>query len=243
MKSLANSSCARVLLIPFVLGAAFAQAPAGNWFTVRRGSMCVTEGAIVETAGDRLQVNVPKMRAYVNTWTSQSIELRFTYRGPTQKKVALGSGEMRQQFGLKLRAQDACNLVYAMWRVEPESKLVVSVKRNPSAHTSAACGERGYENIAPRRASDLPRLRPGESHTLRAEMKKEELQVFVDDREVWVGDVGQGAAKIEGPVGIRSDNARLEFELKAGEYVGVHPNFVLPCQSAPGPTPLSRRPY
>jgi hypothetical protein len=243
MKSLANSSCARGLLIPFVIGFAFAQAPAGNWFTVRRGSLCVTEGAIGEADKDRLSVNTPKMRAYVNTWASQAIELRFTYRGPTQKKVSLGSGEMRQQFGLKLRAQDACNLVYAMWRIEPESKLVVSVKRNPRAHTSAECGERGYENVKPRRASDLPRLRPGESHTLRAEMKKEELQVFVDDREVWAGDAGPDAATLDGPVGIRSDNSQLEFELKAGEYTGVHPNFVLGCKSAPTPTRLSRRPY
>ncbi len=243
MKSPVNSYCARVLLIPLVLGTAFAQAPAGNWFRVRRGSLCVTEGTIAETAGDRLSVSVPKMRAYVNTWASQAIELRFTYNGSTQKKVALGSGEMRQQFGLKLRAQDACNLVYAMWRVEPESKLVVSVKRNPGAHTSAACGERGYENLTPRRAADLPRLRPGESHTLRAEMKKEELQVFVDDREVWAGEVGADAAKIEGPVGIRSDNAQLQFELKAGEYAGVHPNYVLGCKSEEAPTRLSRRPY
>jgi hypothetical protein len=183
------------------------------------------------------------MRAYVNTWASQAIELRFTYRGPTQKQLALGSGETRQQFGLKLHAPDACNLVYAMWRVEPESKLVVSVKRNRSAHASAACGERGYEDVTPRRASELPRLRPGESHTLRAEMKKEELLVFVDDREVWAGDVGPGAAALEGPVGIRSDNAQLEFELKAGEYAGVHPNYVLGCKSAPRATPLSRRPY
>lgn len=243
MKSPVNSSCARVLLILLVLSAAFAQAPAGNWFRVRRGSLCVTEGTIAETAGDRLSVNVPKMRAYVNTWASQAIEMRFTYDGPTQKKVALGSGEMRQQFGLKLRAQDACNLVYAMWRVEPESKLVVSVKRNPKAHTSAACGEHGYENLKPQRASDLPRLRPGESHTLRAEMKKEELQVFVDDREVWAGEVGRDAATLEGPVGIRSDNARLQFELKAGEYAGVHPNFVLGCTSAEGPMRPIPRPH
>lgn len=243
MKSAVNSPCVRILLIPFVLSAAIAQAPVGNWFTVRRGSLCVTEGTIAEIAGDRLSVNVPKMRAYVNTWTSQAIEMRFTYDGPTQKKVALGSGEMREQFGLKLRAQDACNLVYAMWRIEPESKLMVSVKQNPGSHSSAACGERGYENLKPRRTSDLPRLRPGESHTLRAEIKKEELRVFVDDREVWAGEVGADAARIEGPVGIRSDNAQLQFELKAGEYEGVHPHYVLGCKSEEGPMMPSPRPH
>ena len=34
----------------------------------------------------------------------------------------------------KLRAEDACNLVYVMWRIEPQSRLVVSVKRNPGQH-------------------------------------------------------------------------------------------------------------
>jgi len=107
--------------------------------------------------------------------------------------------------------------VYAMWRVYPESKLVASVKRNPSEHTSAQCGNHGYTNIKPWKRSALPRLRPGESHTLRAELKQRELTVFVDNREVWQGDIGPWAAKLDGPVGIRSDNAQLEFDLKARE--------------------------
>ena len=74
--------------------------------------------------------------------------------------MPLASGEMRRQFGLKLRAEDACNLVYAMWRIEPESKLVVSVKSNPGQHTSAQCGNRGYQNIKPLHSSPLPSLRP-----------------------------------------------------------------------------------
>jgi hypothetical protein len=75
------------------------------------------------------------MRAYVNTFTSQPIEAHFTFLGSTGNEARLGSGELRCQFGLKLRAQDACNLDYAMWRIEPESKLVVSVKSNSrSAH-------------------------------------------------------------------------------------------------------------
>ena len=65
MKGPVNSFYVRVLLISLVVGAAFAQAPSGRWFTVRRGSLCVTEGTIGEADGDRLAVNVPKMRAYV----------------------------------------------------------------------------------------------------------------------------------------------------------------------------------
>jgi hypothetical protein len=173
-------------------------------------------------------VNVPKMRAYVNAWTAQSIELRFTYLGQTES--ALGSGEVREQFGMKLRAQDPCNLVYSIWRIVPESKLVVSVKRNPTDHTSTECGNRGYRNVKPRRASALPLLQTGEMHSLRAEMTGQEVDVSVDGREVWSGDVGSDAASLTGPVGIRSDNARFEFDLLAGEDPRPHPFAVQPCK-------------
>ena len=133
------------------------------------------------------------MRAYVNAYTQPVAEARFTYFGPTVNEAPLASGEMRRQFGLKLRAQDACNLVYAMWRIEPESKLVVSVKSNPGEHTSAQCGNRGYQNIKPRRSSPLPVLDSGGTHILRAEMKGAEMQVFADNFLVWEGSVGPDA--------------------------------------------------
>jgi hypothetical protein len=196
-------------------------AASSGWITIHRDNLCVTEG-VIETAGnDRLSVNATKMRAYVNQRTAQSAEVRFTYLGGTSKETALGSGAIRRQFGLKLRAQDPCNLVYAMWRIEPESKLVVSVKRNPGAHTSAECGNRGYENIKPRKASPVPHLQPGQSHTLRAEMKNTELRVFADNQEVWEGDLAADAGTLDGPLGIRSDNARLEFEFLARASEGT----------------------
>jgi hypothetical protein len=54
-----------------------------------------------------------------------------------------------------------------MWRIEPESELVVSVKSNPGQHTSAECGNRGYRNIKSR---PVPVLRSGHTHDLRAEI-------------------------------------------------------------------------
>jgi len=213
-----------------LLYASFAQSVA--WLTIQRDRLCVTEGAIESAAGDRLSVNVPKMRAYAE-WTTPSAELRFTYLGGTQKESALGSGTIRRQFGLKLLAQDPCNLVYAIWRVDPESKLVVSVKSNPGEHTSAECGNRGYKNIKPRKTSAVPHLVPGQSHTLRAEMTNSELRVFVDNHEVWEGDVGADAAKLDGPVGIRSDNARLEFDFLAREQKGAHPHYAQACRDGP----------
>jgi hypothetical protein len=218
------------LLCAALLGAA-ALAQSAGWLTIGRDRLCVTEGAIEKTANNRLSVNVPKMRAYVTEWTAQSGEVRFTYLGGTSKESALGSGTIRRQFGLKLLAQDPCNLVYAIWRIDPESRVVISVKRNPSQHTSAECGNRGYENIKPRKSSTVPRLEPGKSHTLRAEMRDTELRVFADNHEVWQGDVGPDAAKLDGPVGIRSDNARLEFDFLAREPKGPHPDSVKACKA------------
>jgi hypothetical protein len=128
---------------------------------VPRAKLCVTEGTMEESPGGELIVSVPKMRAYANAFTSQLIEAHVTFSGSTGHEARLGSGELRRQFGLKLRAQDACNLVYAMWRIEPESKLVVSMKSNPGQHTSAECGNRGYRNIkaAPQHARSCSALR------------------------------------------------------------------------------------
>jgi hypothetical protein len=194
---------------------------------VSRDLLCVTEGSLQE-AGQRFEVSVPKMRAYVTRWTSQSIAANFTYLGPSANEAKLASGETRRQFGLKLRAEDACNLVYAMWRMTPQAELVVSVKSNPGQHTSAECGNRGYRNVKPLRGSRLPVLRAGDKHSLSAEMQGEQLRVLIDGSVVWDGEVGVG---FDGPVGIRSDNVRLEFELQAGDASRAHPNAVIACRA------------
>jgi len=193
------------------------QTPGARLTPVSKANLCVTEGAIEELPGQRLSVNVPKMRAYVNAYTQPVVEARFTYLGSTGNEARLASGEMRRQFGVKLRAQDACNLVYAMWRIEPESKLVVSVKSNPGEHTSAQCGNRGYQNIKPLRSIPVPVLSSGDTHTLRAQMNEAEMKVFADNSLVWEGSLGPDALRFDGPVGIRSDNARLQLDLLTGQ--------------------------
>jgi hypothetical protein len=171
------------------------------------------------------------MRAYLDAITPQAVEVHFKYLGATGNEARLGSGELRRQFGLKLRAQDACNLVYAMWRIEPESKLVVSVKTNPFQHTSAECGNRGYRNIKPRVSKPVPTLHPGDVDTLRAELSGTEMRVFVDDGLVWEGSVGPEALNLEGPVGVRSDNARFEIELRAALPRKSQPGQAAGCRS------------
>jgi hypothetical protein len=234
MKNLATIALLMASIASFIYGLAPANAPSAVWLPASRSNLCVTEGVIKDASDNQLSVDVPKMRAYVNRSTEQTIEARLTYLGPTSVQAPLGSGEMRQQFGLKLHAQDACNLVYAIWRFEPESKLVVSVKSNPGEHTSAECGNRGYRNITADTSSPVPAVQPSQTHTLRAEMAGAELTVFVDDTQVWEGNVGAAATALSGPVGIRSDNARLELEVRARQSDGPHPNYVLRCKAEAG---------
>ena len=224
-------------ILAIVLLTGFSSAHAqigGRTLNLARGSLCVTEGEIGVDTGNHLAVDAMKMRAYANTWTSDAIEARFTYLGGTEQESALGSGEIRRQFGLKLHAQNACNLVYAMWRIEPESKVVVSIKKNPGQTMSSECGNRGYQNIKPRHAGPVPTLRRGDTHTLSAQLHGSEMEVSIDGRSVWEGDLGPEAGDLAGPVGIRSDNIRLAFDLKAGTAAGMHPDFHIACKFGPG---------
>lgn len=206
------------------------QSSSGQLLPASRENLCVTEGALEESPGDGLFVTVPKMRAYLNAPTPQLVEVRFTYFGATTNEAPLGSGEIRRQFGLKLRAQDPCNLVYAMWRIEPESKLVVSVKSNPGQHTSAECGNRGYRNIKPLRSAPVPALHSGDPHALRAEIHGAEMRVFADSALVWQGSIGPEALAFDGPVGIRSDNARLQLKLLTAQPLRIPPGKAPGCR-------------
>jgi len=224
---------AAALAILAVVGATVPASHSAEHLTrISRDLLCITEGALQE-AGQRFEVSVPKMRAYVTRWTSPSVATTFTYLGPSANEAKLASGETRRQFGLKLRAQDACNLVYAMWRLTPQAELVVSVKSNPGQHSSAECGNRGYRNVKPLHGSRLPVLRAGDKHSLSAEMQGEQLRVLVDGSVVWEGSVGADALAFDGPVGIRSDNVRLEFELQAGDVSRTHPNPDIACRTGP----------
>jgi hypothetical protein len=207
---------ARVAIALVVTSAGPASASSSLPHQVSRAGLCVTEGTIDELpASHRLSVDSPKMRAFVNARPVQSIEARFAYLGATSHDVPLGSGTIRRQFGLKLRAQDACNLIYAMWRIEPESKLVVSIKENPGQHLSAECGNRGYVNIKPQRSAPPPKLRPGEVHTLRAEMTPTTMNIYIDKTLAWQGPLSPDVLKWDERVGVRSDNVRVQFDLAA----------------------------
>ena len=175
----------------------------------------VPNGRIEKAAGNRLMVSTKEMRATLKYRTQQDVTVQFTYLGPTQEVSRLGSGEIRSQFGIKLRAQDTCNIVYVMWHFAPDQRVAVSVKRNPGQRTHEECLDHGYiNNIKPRVAAQPPAVHPDQPHVLRASMKGSNLSVTADNRVVWQGDLGPVALEFDGPVGVRSDNAHVVFDFQ-----------------------------
>lgn len=195
-----------LVLAIFALPAAQAQA--------RPGDFDVNDGKIESAKGHRLSVSTKEMRATLKFTTEQTATVKFTYLGPTKEVARLGSGEVRSQFGIKLRAQDDCNVIYVMWHFAPDQKIAVSIKRNPGKRTHAQCLDRGYiNNLKPRLSDAPPPVEPNQPHVLTATMSGSDLSVTTDNKLVWWGDLGPIALTLRGPVGLRSDNARLLFDL------------------------------
>ncbi len=202
---------------------------------VKREQLCVTNGVVSVLPDGRLAIDTPSSRAFVRIATPQTAEIRFRYVGPSKGSKPLASGEMRRQIGIKLRAQDTCNLLYVMWHIEPDTRIAVSIKRNPGQHTHQECDARGYVNMTPRSRIVLPKILPGALHSLRAELRGQELSVVGDGNVVWEGNVGIGIAAFDGPVGLRTDNARFEFEYFAGvPAFGAPQEALSPCKQSPG---------
>lgn len=177
--------------------------------------LCVTEGEVRPAEGGRLAVRLPKMRAYVNHPSADAAQLAFTYLGPTDTTASLGSGLNRRQLGLKLRSQDPCNLVYVMWRIEPKSQIVVSIKSNPGQQSSAQCANRGYRNVRPTHTTAPPALGNGQTHILLARIGGDELRAYIDGVIAWQGSPGPEVDALRGSVGVRTDNVQLDFALSA----------------------------
>jgi len=195
-------------------------------------AMCATHGAL-HPGGGHLRISDPTVRAVAPTTGGDGARLRFVYGGPTQQVAALASGQIRRQVGLKLRAEDGCNLVYVMWRLEPKPGVEVSIKRNPGRHTHEECGASGYTKITPRRSIAAPRLKPGTEHTLQAEITGPHLYVWIDGKTVWRGKLEATAKHLVGPAGFRSDNVQIDV----AEFAAPEPGAAVAADAgaaAPG---------
>ncbi len=180
-------------------------APSIDVHPIDHDAICVTKGDVTDAA-----IREPTVRAYARGSTGDAAQLTFTFNGDADRARALANGELRRQMGLKLRAQDSCNVVYVMWRLDPKPKLEVSVKANPGKRTHEECGADGYTKIKPAAARPVPFLDVGATHTLRAEIVGDALYAWIDNALVWTGTLPPEAREIRGPAGMRSDNVKLD---------------------------------
>jgi hypothetical protein len=175
----------------------------------------VTSGTMTRRSPTRFSVEHPSFRAELGDAPRSAAEIAFTYNGPTAKDAPLASGELRRQIGLKLRAHDTCNVVYAMWHIEPSRGIEVSVKSNPGQSTHEACGDRGYVFVRSRApAPILPPIRAGERHLLDATITGNVLRVIADGTTAWEGELPAAAFAFDGPAGVRTDNGSFDIELR-----------------------------
>jgi hypothetical protein len=141
--------------------------------------------------------------------------LEFAYFGPTVHDEPLASGELRRQIGLKLRAQDTCNVVYVMWHIEPIPRIEVAVKYNPGLHVHPACHDHGYSFVAPESSRPLAPVEPNSWHSLSASVEGHTLEVSADGAVAWRGALPSAAFSFDGPVGLRSDNGRFSVRFRS----------------------------
>jgi hypothetical protein len=179
-------------------------------------ALTVTSGAVSRGPDGGLAIRAPTVRAVAEGRGRADVEIAFTYRGPSAETAPLASGEVRRQIGLKLLAQDTCNVLYVMWHIEPTMGIHVALKSNPGRHAHAECGDGGYQTLAPTwsRAVASP-IRAGAPRTLRATIEHDLLRVTADGAPVWTGQLPPAARALDGPVGLRSDNAEFDLELLA----------------------------
>ena len=173
-----------------------------------KDALCVTKGKAAIGA----KIVEPTVRAVAKGSLGESASLTFQYDGDTESVRELAGGQARRQIGLKLRAQDGCNLVYVMWRLDPKPKLDISVKLNPGKKTHEECGANGYTKVKPKgKWPAVPVLAIGDKRTLKAEISGDELTVWIDDMISWRGMLPEAARALDGPAGIRSDNFAYEL--------------------------------
>lgn len=180
-------------------------------------NLVVTSGEIQRLDATRFETHSGALRAQLATKGPSSAELRFHFVGPTVEAVPLASGELRRQIGLKLRAQDSCNVIYAMWRIEPNGGLEIALKSNRGLHRHAECGDRGYRTLRPRERRAVADVQPSSDHSLRASLHDHELQVYADGKLSWAGDLPAEAFAFDGPLGVRSDNGVFDVEFRVGD--------------------------
>jgi hypothetical protein len=171
--------------------------------------------------GSSMMIRTASARGVAPDSSGDRASLHFRYLGPSADVSKLRSGMVKSQLGLKLRAQNGCNLVYVMWRLAPKPAIDVQYKINPGDSTAEECENGGYHRVLPtlnKKASaqfDPPVV--GKDTVLSAAIEGSTLSVFVDGAQVWTGELPAEALALKGPAGFRSDNIEFDGTLTQGD--------------------------
>lgn len=181
--------------------------------SIQEKAFCATSGKVEHHDG-HFFVDQGGMRGAVTGEHNDEASISFTYRGPSHRTTPLDNGEVRRQLGLRLRAANTCNAIYVMWRIAPTSGIFVSTKKNAGEATHEQCEARGYHGYKGTPGYVAPEVKEGETHTLRAKITGDELEVWADDKTAWKGTLQHEEVPPDGPIGIRSDNGIFDFDLR-----------------------------
>jgi len=174
----------------------------------------VTAGKLEAGPDGTLLIREGSVRAELRR-NADAATLEFAYVGPTTQPERFASGELRRQIGLKLRAQDTCNVVYVMWHIDPAPGIEVAVKHNPGLHVHPDCRDHGYTFVAPERSTPVASIQPDTWHSLSAQLRGRSLDVSADGILAWRGALPNTAFAFDGPIGLRSDNGRFRLRFKS----------------------------
>jgi integrase len=83
----------------------------------------------------------------MNQETPQDIEARFVYLGPAAQNETPSSGH--HQFGFEMFAQDACNLVYVMWRLLADVGESIKTAQSLLGHSDLGTTLNTYAHVIP----------------------------------------------------------------------------------------------
>lgn len=190
-----------LLILMLTIGSAYA-----TEYKVTNGSVSVIT---VKTETNVFTINTPTSRIEFPESNGERLKVVATYSGPSTIKVPFASGAIVEQFGIKLRSVNTCNLVYIMRILSPNPMLSISYKQNIGMSTHAQCGDKGYvvaKNVVmPVRALDS-------KITLEAYFEANNVLVVKEnDILVWKGPV---AFNQTGLSGFRSDNVKVMFSIQ-----------------------------
>ncbi len=178
----------------------------------------VTKGDVAAAGAEKYRVTSDQLRLRVEDTTGDAISVRFHYQGLGKNPaVAMGSGLTRHQFGVFLLAENQCNMLYVMLRLDSKNQATIAVqgKRNPEQALHLVCQNHGYETIKPAFTTPIGELKPDSSIDLTAKVNASGMLVVeVDKKMVWQGSVAELRLPKNGYSGIRTDNVAVEFTVE-----------------------------